>query len=357
MMLSQIICKIKQKIMECPLCSFPTFVKYHDHPSYVEDLFFDIVYCDHCDTSFVNPRNIDTSLYNQIYSNPQQVSGYNNYSRIGDIILKEKSPLKYLENHSFEYSFVIKELQKNYSKGQKILEVGCGIGYLTYALNSATFDTIGTDIADNVIDNAIQKFGLYYQKGGVDSILLTNRKFDFIVLTEVIEHIPEPILFLKKLELLLNSGGIILLTTPNKNAFSKDALWVTDAPPIHLWWFSARSFKYISQVTSMSYKIINKKSCHKNTYHYVSKSERIDMPIFIPKFDEVIYSPGFDNIKNDQFYSPLKSFFLSLFRSFVCQIPFKNKIIKLRNIFMNNHKTEIPYTMCVKLSKLQESID
>lgn len=335
--------------MECPLCLSAVTIKYQKHPSYVKDLFFDIVHCDHCNTSFASPRNIDISLYAQIYNNPSQVPGYDRYSQIGDIILEKKSPLNFLKKHSLEYWFIISELKKCYKKDNMILEVGCGIGYLTYALNHAGFNTVGSDIADNVIDKAIQLFGPYYQKGGVEALLFKNLKFDFIILTEVIEHIPEPIDFLKKLKLLLNENGIIFLTTPNKSAFSKDALWLTDAPPIHLWWFSERSIYRVADEIKMECKIIKTNGCHENSYYYLEKSAKIDKPVFIPSLINTKELYNDENIKSLEIIKFIKRIIFKGIKELLCMLPFKNRIIRIRNKFMKNHKSEIPHTLCAKL--------
>ena len=46
---------------------------------------------------------------------------------------------------------------------------------------------------------------------------------------------------------ILKSGGRLVLTTPNKSPFPRNAVWATDLPPVHLWWLSEESFIYLSQ--------------------------------------------------------------------------------------------------------------
>lgn len=330
--------------MICPLCQSSSEIKYQRHPSYIEDLFFKIVFCDNCNTSFVDPIIIDTTIYEKIYINSSKVSGYDRYYQIANMILEKKDPLAFLKRRSLEYSFIIDEIKKSYKNGDLILEVGCGIGYMTYALNFSGYLTVGTDIVDNVIDLAIKKFGNHYHKGGIDLLIQNNHRFDFIILTEVIEHIEDPISFIDKLNSLLNKNGSILLSTPNKSAFSKKALWVTDAPPVHLWWFSEESIHYLAKKTSMIYKIIKPRYCNGTSYYYLNKSERIDCPIFVPGGSAIIIPEVKTTLQNTIFQN-----FITALKYLLCFMPFKRTIVKVRNKLMNNCKSEIPYTLCVQL--------
>ena len=59
----------------------------------------------------------------------------------------------------------------------------------------------------------------------------------------------------------INEGGSILLTTPYY--YDTDKIWKTDLPPIHRFWFSERSFKFISQNLSLDVNFIfPDKSCY-----------------------------------------------------------------------------------------------
>ena len=82
-------------------------------------------------------------------------------------------------------------------------------------------------------------------------------KYDVIIMTEVIEHIPDPIGFITKLVKLLKVGGTLFMTTPNKSFFDSQAIWETDAPPVHLWWFSRKSIEFIARKVNCTHEFIN----------------------------------------------------------------------------------------------------
>lgn len=89
-------------------------------------------------------------------------------------------------------------------------------------------------------------FGDHYECADVNEWVVHHKEiYDVAILTEVIEHIDNPIEFLKSIMLMLKVGGQLILTTPNKTIY-KNAVWRTDAPPVHLWWFSESSMCYIA---------------------------------------------------------------------------------------------------------------
>lgn len=118
--------------------------------------------------------------------------------------------------------------------GLKILEVGCGLGYLTYALRSENYDLQGLDISEEAINNAKQKFGNYFICEDLFKYAeINNKTFNVVILTEVIEHLEHPIEFLETILKLLNTDGKIILTTPNRTLSPPEIVWDTESPPIH----------------------------------------------------------------------------------------------------------------------------
>lgn len=93
--------------------------------------------------------------------------------------------------------YILAKILKNYGikKSESILEIGCGIGVFTklIAKVSKSASIMGVDISKKNIELAQQylkgdrfKFNQY----DFSEIVDLNRSFDFIVLADVIEHIP-----------------------------------------------------------------------------------------------------------------------------------------------------------------------
>ena len=114
-------------------------------------------------------------------------------------------------------------LQKGLKKNHQILEIGCGIGTLTgliskYLKHSGHITAI--DISDENIRIAKKKYGSSKNIEWICSNILvfnSSNKFDFIVLPDVLEHIPfiqYENLFVK-LKFFLKESGIIFIHIPN----------------------------------------------------------------------------------------------------------------------------------------------
>ena len=144
------------------------------------------------------------------------------------------------------------------------------MGYLTYSLIQDGYKTVGLDISQTAVNNAIDNFGNYYICADLLEFSIQNpEKFDIVILTEVIEHINKPIDFMKAILLLLKSSGYTIITTPNKSFYPKDIIWESDLPPVHLWWFGEESLKYIADLLNAKISFINFKIFYNKHYHAI----------------------------------------------------------------------------------------
>lgn len=233
----------------CKVCQQVSAEFVENINGYLEGNSFEIYYCNNCDTSFVNDVNENELelIYNFIYKNGKQVPGYVRYHEYGEQVLKTRSPLNYLAESEDMYWAILDCVRKGLiKKSMKIMEVGCGLGYLTYALSIEGFNIIGIDISSKAIDNAINKYGNFYKCKDVFKMAAeTEEKYDVIILTEVIEHVSNPVEFIGALSKLLMPEGRIILTTPNKSAYPNNIYWDSELPPVHLFWFSEKSLNTI----------------------------------------------------------------------------------------------------------------
>jgi 2-polyprenyl-3-methyl-5-hydroxy-6-metoxy-1,4-benzoquinol methylase len=105
-------------------------------------------------------------------------------------------------------------------KGRKILDIGCGNGWLTTLLIEKGYDAYGTDASVTGIEIAKRKHPtrFYIQDLSKDDLPyeLSSIKFNVIISTEVIEHLYAPrhyFEFCKKI-LLRSGGGELIVSTP-----------------------------------------------------------------------------------------------------------------------------------------------
>jgi SAM-dependent methyltransferase len=252
--------------LKCPICRSENAALFlAGHPGYQEPQTFDIWRCPDCNTSFVNAEGVETGpIYDSIYRNSRFVPGYSRYYEYSQKVLKAASPLEFLADSETVYWAIKQRLEFSDSpKDAPVLEVGSGLGYLTYALNQSGRNVVGLDISETAVQNARKSYGDHFVRAEIGDYSRTNAgRFAFVVATEVIEHIGDVYPFLESGLRLLRPGGELLVTTPNRDASSQNVVWDIEAPPVHLWWFSSQSFAAIAARLSCSLSFVDMSGYH-----------------------------------------------------------------------------------------------
>lgn len=231
----------------CQFCNGKLEVKYTGMKGYVEEMHYDVLVCQGCGVSSVNPLQAVDEVYEQIYKQAKIIPGYDRYYRYAKLVKMVKNPLLVLSNSESVYWSVSETLKRFFQKSSalSILEIGSGLGYLTYSLNKAGYPTKGIDISKDAIEKAKNRYGNFYEHKNLFKLAEETVRYDCVIMTEVIEHVEEPILFLEAALKLLKPNGKLIVTTPNKNAAPANTLWHSDFPPVHLWFFTEESISFM----------------------------------------------------------------------------------------------------------------
>ncbi|MEY5027530.1 MAG: hypothetical protein RLZZ244_3058 [Verrucomicrobiota bacterium] len=235
--------------MHCALCGTPALPLTYSIPGYCESESFRIFYCAQCDTQFAHPNHTsNASLYDSIYRNASRIPGYDRYVKYAEIAQYARHPLNLLCALEEAYALLRKHLQGlDPHQEKRILEIGSGLGYATHALRKAGYQVTGSDISEDAVSKARARYGdFYFTANAIQPPETLLQSFDLVFLTEVIEHLGDPIGFLQQCARLLKPGGSILITTPLKLSGTPQ-VWHTDLPPVHYWWFSAESMHQIAR--------------------------------------------------------------------------------------------------------------
>jgi SAM-dependent methyltransferase len=116
-------------------------------------------------------------------------------------------------------------------RGGKILEVGCGTGWLSSKL-SEYGEVTACDLGSQIIETAQRNYPhIKFLSGDIQTLPLPTTHFDLIVSSEVLAHVPDQPAFIARLAELLKPGGILILTTQNKYVFDRTA----NIPPPEGW--------------------------------------------------------------------------------------------------------------------------
>ena len=137
----------------------------------------------------------------------------------------------------------------NYKSG-KIIDIGCGPGVFLEFIkkNYPMFDLYASEYisySKNIIQKIIPKKNFYFQK---DIKTFPKNNFDIIFLWGVLEHVRNPVSFLKTCKNLLNEKGVIIFLIPNFYSRARDLLGIntpTLNPLAHINFFSKKGIKII----------------------------------------------------------------------------------------------------------------
>ncbi len=118
-------------------------------------------------------------------------------------------------------------------EGKTAIDVGCGAGLLAEPLARLGAKVTAVDAAEPLIEMAKahaagQGLAIDYRACAVEDV---TGAFDLVTSMEVIEHVADPRAFLKHLAKRLASGGLMILSTPNRTARSR-LLMITVAEAI-----------------------------------------------------------------------------------------------------------------------------
>jgi 2-polyprenyl-3-methyl-5-hydroxy-6-metoxy-1,4-benzoquinol methylase len=104
-------------------------------------------------------------------------------------------------------------------EGDRVLDFGCWKGSQTYTIGElGSNEVIGIDTRQSDIDIANDFFKLpniTYEVRDIFTNPFPDSYFDCIVFTEVIEHVENPIDYLREFFRILKPGGFLILSTPN----------------------------------------------------------------------------------------------------------------------------------------------
>lgn len=199
----------------------------------------EIVQCKSCKFVFTGEQFIE-SEYLQIYQSAFRSNQNSN------LLLKAEE---------MRGSKLFKIISKIVPQNATILDFGCGNGGFLNALPQS-MSKYGFEVSKNPTHDLVDA-NIYtgnFIKAVEEDGIFNGEKFDLITACDVIEHLPNPNLYLKLLKSLLKPDGVIFITTPNCNSFT--AKFFGEYWPMylleHLWFFSPSTLKAWAKLEGLS---------------------------------------------------------------------------------------------------------
>jgi len=136
--------------------------------------------------------------------------------------------------------FTLRKVLPRIPRGGSLLEVGCGNGSFLRLVSDARPDIKlhGVDIVDTGIEG-IPNFT--FHQGQLEAIEMPEGEMDVVYFNNLIEHVPDPVVFLRKCHTLLRPGGRVWGNTPDHLSLDRmlfGKYWAGYHYPRHTFLFS-----------------------------------------------------------------------------------------------------------------------
>lgn len=206
--------------------------------------YFSIYKCPSCGFGRTSPalgKNEIEKLYSRYYP-IRKISAGEVRKRV-ELPLKLKSWINGTNNIAHYY------VRKN----SDVLDVGSGSGVSLLEINKLGANAYGVEPDPNS-QRLAKDLGLKVSKGFLSDNPFKGRLFDFVTASQVIEHEPEPLKFLKLAKKRLKPGGKVILSCPNIKSFYCNLFgrsWLNWHMPYHINHFSKESIMILAKKASL----------------------------------------------------------------------------------------------------------
>jgi SAM-dependent methyltransferase len=125
-------------------------------------------------------------------------------------------------------------------------------------MRKSGLDATGVDLSQEAVSRACERYGPFYEAADVIELAeIRPAHFGLVVMTEVIEHLPDFYSVMRAVATLLREGGEAVLTTPNRSVYAPGLIWETDPPPVHLWWFTEDAMREMARRLGMRIRFVD----------------------------------------------------------------------------------------------------
>lgn len=137
------------------------------------------------------------------------------------------------------------DLRRFTTPPSRVLDVGCSTGTFVAMLAEAGYQAEGLEIDEFSVGHA-RASGLKVRAGDLESAALEPNRYDVVVMSHTLEHLPNPCASIGVVSRILAPGGVLLVYVPNFRSLAARVLrnnWGYLSPHEHVWHFSFASLR------------------------------------------------------------------------------------------------------------------
>lgn len=232
-----------KKFEACPLCFYSGLRKLFSKND------IDIVSCKSCGFIFADfPIHGQAPDFLENFYNLSYFSGERNACGTGCFGYDENYFTEKREEKTRIAKSELRRIEKIKPEKGKLLEIGCAAGYFLQVARERGWNAFGLELSEAAAEFGRKQLGLAIETGTVETTHYPNESFDVIVGMDVIEHVPDPHLFVKRASELLKPEGLLRLATPNAASLAarlRKSKWPHFRPPEHLHYFTPKTIEHL----------------------------------------------------------------------------------------------------------------
>lgn len=198
---------------QCPICGSTNLLGYaidclRDGPHMSR------VKCGNCDIVFANPM-ADFKELDLFYTDYYYKGNFGLLNYV-DLTLQLRQEIKELT-----YADLVKAAPHiyDYKKGGRFLDVGCGLGTGLLYVNRPEFELYATELdaeALSFVNKHIDNVRTF--KGELINASYPDNFFDYVYCNHLIEHVLNPVAYMKEMYRILKKDGILCIGTPDRKS-------------------------------------------------------------------------------------------------------------------------------------------
>ena len=183
---------------------------------------------------------------------------YSNYYPRTDFNVDDYVPHK--EKNGFLYWLDGEEgyAYRHVPKNVRILDIGCGLcETLGYHKNRGC-EVYGVE-ADENIQKIAEQYAFNVEMGLFDAKKYEPESFDYVTMDQVLEHIVDPLMFLKDVNSVLKPGGKLVAAFPNSGALGRfffGSRWVGWHLPFHRHFYTKHSLGILASQSGYEVEVM-----------------------------------------------------------------------------------------------------
>ncbi len=196
------------------------------------------------------------------FTYPQEYDYHQTDLNVIDYYLSHQEYIEWRHNKIFSFVESVFKVKSN-----NFLGIGSGLGLSLSITNARSWNALGVEVSHTLVNYSREHLNLnviegFFSPAVQENIKLNNQsKFDFILIDNILEHISEPIKFIRDTLSLLSGDGVLLVIIPPVDwlrifltGFSRIRNHITSAqlnlfydPEQHVSYFSRKAMRILTR--------------------------------------------------------------------------------------------------------------